>query len=185
VSEKPPKIRQLYDEHGAEAYYRNHAEAYQNPHLPQVRVLLERNLHRINCSGVVLDFAAGGGEVTSVLHDLGVAETAGSDPFTHSLYTQQTGKPCEQWSFREVLLQGLPHQYSAIICSFALHLCPAKDLFLLTWNLLQAAPMLVILTPHKRPELELLPGIQLDWQDITENDRGKRVRIKCYSLVTG
>jgi hypothetical protein len=183
VSTKTNKIRLLYDEHGAEGYYRDHAGDYENPHLPQIETLLERNFHRLDCSGKVLDFAAGGGEVTSVLRDLGAKNLEGCDPFTYALFEQKTGLPCLRLSFRDVLKHGLPERYSLIISSFALHLCPQKDLFPLTWNLLLAAPMLVVLTPHKRPELEMLPGIILRWEDIAENARGKKVRIKAYSLA--
>jgi hypothetical protein len=46
--------------------------------------------------------------------------------------------------------------------------------------LLQAAPLLVIITPHKRPELEKLQGIELLWEDAVETARGKKVRMKAY-----
>lgn len=131
---------------------------------------------------MVLDFAAGGGEVTLALRDLGAQNLAGCDPFTFDLFEQQTGLPCLRYSFKDVVKNGLHERYSVIISSFALHLCPQKDLFPLTWNLLQAAPLLVVLTPHKRPELELLPGIALQWEDVVENERGKKVRIKGYGL---
>ena len=179
---KTKKIRLLYDEHGADGYYRDHAGDYENPHLPQIQTLLERNFHRFDCSGTVLDFAAGGGEVTSSLRALGAKHVAGCDPFTHALFEQKTGLSCLRLSFRDVLKNGLPERYSLIITSFALHLCPQKDLFPLTWNLLQASPLLVVLTPHKRPELELLPNIELRWEDVVENARGKKVRMKAYGL---
>lgn len=177
------KIRPLYDQHGAEGYYREFADEYENPHLSQIRALLERNFERLDCSsGTVLDFAAGGGEVASALQSLGVKNIVGSDPFTHALFEQKTGLPCLRLSFKDVLREGLSGQYSLIISSFALHLCPPKDLFPLTWNLLQAAPLLVLITPHKRPELEKLQGIQLVWEDCAETERGKKVRMKAYQL---
>ena len=181
--EKPAvKIRLLYDQHGADAYYQTHAEAYENPHEREIQALLARNFHRLDCSGTVLDFAAGGGEVARALQALGAPSVLGADPYTFALFEQKTGLPCLRLSFREVLLHGLPQSFSVIISSFALHLCPHKDLFLLTWNLLQAAPTLVIITPHKRPELELLPGIQLLWEDSVETEKGKKVRMKAYAL---
>ncbi len=176
------KVRLLYEEHGAEDYYRTHAAEYSNPHEPQVRALLERNLHRLDCSGMVLDFAAGGGEVSAALQKLGAQNLMGCDPFTHALYEQKTKLPCLQLSFRDVLLNGLPQHYSLIVSSFAMHLCPAKDLYMLCWNLFQASPTLVIITPHKRPELELLPGIQLLWEDSVETEKGKKVRMKAYGM---
>lgn len=174
-------IRPLYDEYGAEGYYRDHAAGYENPHFPEIRALLERNMARFECSNV-LDFAAGGGEVTQVLQAQGISTVTGCDPFTHSLYEQHTGLPCLRLSFRDVVREGLPGTFSLVVSSFALHLCPAKDLFSLTWNLLQAAPLLVVITPHKRPELENLAGIQLLWEDFVCTERGKKVRMKAYAF---
>ena len=131
----------------------------------------------------VLDFAAGGGEVTQVLRRLGAPNLMGCDPFTHTLFAKNTGLPCLQLAFKDVIRQGLPGTYSMIVSSFALHLCPPKDLFPLTWQLLQAAPLLVVLTPHKRPELENLTGIELAWQDFVTTERGKQVRLKAYRLA--
>ena len=173
-------IRPLYDEHGAEGYYSAFADSYENPHFPEITALLERNASRFDPSGAVLDFAAGGGEVTSVLRRLGFPQVSGCDPFTHALYEKNTSLPCQQWSFKDVIRQGLPGTYSLIVSSFALHLCPPKELFSLTWQLLNAAPLLVVLSPHKRPELENLTGIELVWEDFVCTDRGKKVRLKAY-----
>ncbi len=176
-------IRHLYEEHGAESYYREHADGYANPHFPQIEALISANLQRLDCSGGVLDFSAGGGEVTLALHKNGVENITGCDPFTFDLYKKNTGRPCLHHSFKDVIKGAAPGHYSLIISSFALHLCPASDLFPLVWNLLQAAPLLVVITPHKRPELEKLPGIELVWEDDTCTERGKKVRLKAYRLV--
>lgn len=176
----PQAIRPLYEEHGSEGYYRTFADQYENPHLPEIEALLRRNFERLDGSGKVLDFACGGGEVTLSLQKLGAGDFLGCDPFTHALYERKTGYPCLQLSFRDVIKNGLPGAYSVIISSFALHLCPPKDLFSLCWQLLQAAPLLVVITPHKRPELEQIPGIQLAWEDAVETPRGKKVRMKAY-----
>ncbi len=177
---KPNKIRPLYEQHGAEGYYRDHAGEYENPHLPLIRLLLERNLHRLDCTGTVLDFAAGGGEVTLALRALGAKNLEGCDPYTFELYEKKTGIPCLRYSFKDVVKNGISGQYSLIISSFALHLCPLKELFPLTWNLFQATPTLVVITPHKRPELEKIPQISLIWEDVVEDERGKKVRMKAY-----
>jgi hypothetical protein len=174
------KIRPLYDQYGADGYYRAFSDSYENPHFPQICALLQRNLHRIETSGGVLDFSAGGGEVSRVLVEAGLHGISGCDPYTHALYQRNTGRPCLSLSFKDVIRAGLPGTYSVIISSFALHLCPEKELFPLVWKLFEAAPQLVILTPHKRPELEQLAGVTLLWQDVIENERGKKVRIKSY-----
>jgi hypothetical protein len=180
VGSQKNAIRPLYEEHGAEGYYRAFADAYENPHLPEIERLLERNFSRLPTEGTVLDFAAGGGEVTLAMRRLGARDLAGCDPFTYELFEQKTGLPCLRLSFHEVIRQGLPGRYSVIISSFALHLCPPKDLFSLSWQLLQAAPLLVVITPHKRPELEKIPGIVMTWEDAVETPRGKKVRMKAY-----
>jgi hypothetical protein len=177
------KIRPLYDELGAEGYYAAHGDSYSNPHQPEIEALLRRNFERLDCSGGVLDFCAGGGEVSQVLQSLGVEKITGCDPFTHDLFERQTGLPCLRHSFRDVLRGAdLGGPYSLIVSSFALHLCPLADLWPLTYALFQAAPTLVVLTPHKRPELEKLPGFELLWQDAVANERGKQVRLKEYGV---
>jgi hypothetical protein len=46
-----------------------------------------------------------------------------------------------------------------------------------------AAPVLVVITPHKRPALEELPGIELVWEDFELTERGKKVRLKVYQRM--
>jgi SAM-dependent methyltransferase len=175
-------IRPLYDAHGAEGYYREHGHEYQNPHFPEIRALLERNFERLDCTSV-LDFAAGGGEAAQVLRGLGAAHITGCDPFTYELFEKNTGLPCLRHSFKDVIRGSLSgRRYSLIVSSFALHLCPPKDLYPLAWQLLQAAPLLVALTPHKRPELEALPGVALLWEDFVLTEREKKVRLKAYGM---
>jgi hypothetical protein len=132
----------------------------------------------------VLDLAAGGGEVTIALQEKGITGITGCDPFTFSLYEKQTGLDCLKLSFHDIIRGGMPGAYSVVICSFALHLCPIKDLFPLVWNLFEAAPLLVVITPHKRPELENLPSVELVWQDFVCTERGKQVRLKAYRRQT-
>lgn len=174
-------IRHLYEEHGAESYYREHSDEYANPHYPQIEALLAANLQRLDCSGGVLDFSAGGGEVTRALAGLGVSNVTGCDPFTFDLFEKNTGRPCLKYSFKDLIHGAQPGNYSLIVSSFALHLCPPKELFPLCQALFFAAPTLVVITPHKRPELEQLPGFQLLWEDAALTERGKKVRMKAYA----
>ena len=67
-----------------------------------------------------------------------------------------------------------------MISSFALHLCPLDQLVPLVWQLFRCTEQLVILTPHKRPELEKIAGIELSFEDLIRTDRGKRIRFKVY-----
>ena len=177
------KIRPLYDQYGPDAYYQVHADTYENPHFPQIEALLVRNLPRFDSDKGILDFAAGGGEVTRVLLSQGIQTIRGSDPYLYELYERNTGCICDRYTFSDVVKKGLPERYSTIISSFALHLCPPKDLFSLAWNLLDAASLLVVITPHKRPALETLPGIQLLWEDWELTEKEKKVRLKAYKLM--
>lgn len=131
----------------------------------------------------MLDFAAGGGEVTQVLQRLGHSQLTGCDPFTFDLYEKNTGAACLRYSFKDVIkgaLQG--QQYSLIISSFALHLCPEKDLFPLFWQLLQCAPAVAFITPHKRPEIAAIHGLNLIFEDFVLTERGKKVRLRVVGL---
>lgn len=173
----------MYESYGAEEYYRQHGENYENPHQRQVTQLILRNFPNWDCSGGVLDFCAGGGEVTLALRQCGAFPISGSDPFTYELYEKNTGLPCARLSFDDVIRGAQIEPCSVVICSFAMHLCPEKDLFPLIWQLFSAAPLLVIITPHKRPELEKIPGVELVGEDFELTERGKKVRLKMYSLT--
>ena len=175
-------IRHKYEELGAAEYYRSQGDIYENPHFPQVKALIMRNYGRWNCpDGKILDFCAGGGEATLALRECGHQQLAGSDPFTYSLYEKNTGIPCQQISFEDLVKGTNLDRYELIICSFALHLCPEKDLFPVVWSLFSAAPLLAVITPHKRPELERIPGVRLLWEDAELTERSKKVRLKVYS----
>lgn len=179
-----PQMRHLrlaYEEEGSDGYYQHHALAYQNPHEAQVRELILRNAGKIDYSQA-LDLCAGGGEVSKVWQELGYDNFLASDAYTHKLYENNLKLPCYKYSFED-FLRGkfiFPHTFSSIVCSFALHLCPEEWLFKVTENLLAYCPQIVIITPHKRPELEKLGVFELDFEDFVLTDRGKKVRLKSY-----
>ncbi len=172
-------IRNLYSEMGVEGYYSLHGSAYANPHVEQVRELLHRNAHRVDYSHV-LDFCCGGGEVSLVLRELGFDTAQGCDPFTATLFEANLGRPCLPFSFQDVIQGKLEGEYSSVICSFAMHLCPEKQLYPLAQALFRVAPQIVIITPHKRPELEKLSGVSLEFEDFALTERGKKVRMKAF-----
>ncbi len=173
-------IRQQYAELGVEQYYTQFANGYENPHLPYITALLAQNRARIDFSRA-FDFCCGGGEVTQALLHMNYQTAGASDPFTATLFEKNIGLPCEKWSFEDVIKGKFVGVYSAIVCSFAMHLCPEKQLFTLATTLLRHAPQLVIITPHKRPALETLDGIELAFEDFTLTERGKKVFLKTYS----
>jgi 2-polyprenyl-3-methyl-5-hydroxy-6-metoxy-1,4-benzoquinol methylase len=174
-------IRNLYSELGVEQYYAQSGGAYTNPHFLQIEALLVQNQSRIDYAEV-LDFCCGGGEVSQVLQKLDYPLPQASDPYTQEAYRQNIGKECWDFSFEEVIRGKLEGQFSSIICSFAMHLCPQKQLYPLVYQLFQHTAQLIIITPHKRPELEKLTGVQLLFTDFTLTERGKKVFLKVYDL---
>ena len=183
-------IRNEYADMGVEDYYRNHADVYENPHFPYIQQLLEQNRHRIDYTKT-LDLACGGGEVTLILRGMGFDNTTGCDPFTSRLFEKNTGKMCLEWRFEDIIKGSLGHSsmtndlmtndnFSAVISSFAMHLCPQKQLYPLVAQLFLKTKNIVIITPHKRPELEQLPNVTLQFEDFVLTERGKKVFLKSY-----
>ena len=88
-------------------------------------------------------------------------------------YLDRTSLPCSPLSFRDIAGGALPplpaeshhldmNQWSntpvidMVICSFALHLINnPSELFALLWELSTKSRWLVILAPHKKPEVQL------------------------------
>jgi len=175
-------IRNYYSELGVKAFYEANGKDYQNPHFPQIAELLQNNTHRIDYSNV-LDFCCGSGEVTQVLAEMGFPNSIGSDPFTQEAFERNTGKTCNHWNFDDVVKGALEgKKFSAVICSFAMHLCEKEKQFPLVYQLFQTSPQIIILTPHKRPALELLDGVKLDFEDDAFTEKGKKVRMKAYQF---
>jgi hypothetical protein len=214
-------IRDEYADQGVDAYYRTHANVYENPHYPYIKALLTQNQHRIDYSKA-LDLSAGGGEVTEILRGLlnlnqeeAQQRFIGTDPFTFKLYEKNTGCPCLPLSFDDIVKgklafyqnyegviqkikyktrnvgpfppeTGLPsvavfEPFSSIICSFAMHLCDEKQLYPLVNQLFTYSENIIIITPHKRPALETLTNVTLNFDDFVLTERGKKVFLKSYS----
>jgi SAM-dependent methyltransferase len=179
-------IRNEYAALGVDNYYQNHAQAYENPHFPYIQSLLEKNKPRLDYTHV-LDLSCGGGEVTLILRGMGFDNTIGCDPFTYNLFEKNTGNTCWQFSFEDIVKGKMTplsiEPFTAIICSFAMHLCPSKMLQPLAYQLFIHSKNIVIITPHKRPELEKIEGIELQFEDFTLTDKGKKVFLKSYTSL--
>lgn len=140
----------------------------------------------------LLDLAAGSGEATLAAKAwfsrrrpeiLPKLQISACDPFTHELYTTRTGLPCGKQSFRDIQVNGLAveegrrnNQYDVIVCSFALHLCPASEVFGLLYTLSCSAKWLVVLAPHKRPEV----GTEMGWERKGQEVLIERTRGRLY-----
>ena len=179
-------IRNEYAEKGVEGYYRTNADAYENPHFSYIQQLLTQNQERIDYTKV-LDLACGGGEVALILRGCGFAHTTGCDPFTRQLFVKNTGLPCFDYAFEDIvkgkLSASVDGQFSAIISSFALHLCPEKMLYSLVNQLFMLTKNIVVITPHKRPQLERFEAFELVFEDFVLTERGKKVFLKSYTSV--
>ena len=175
------KIRCAYEEYGVEEYYQQLGHTYQNPHAPQIEALLRECEPLINYSST-LDLCCGSGEVTLALRQLGYERTVGCDPYTFDAYKAATGLSCLRYTFDDLLRGQLIGNYSSVICSFALHLCPEEKLYSLTYALFTLSPILVIITPHKRPILERLEGVILIERAEVRTLKKKRVSLKIYTM---
>jgi hypothetical protein len=174
----PPAIRPLYEEHGATEYYRAHGATYRNPHEPIVRALIQQAAHDFpfNRSAGVLDLAAGSGEATLALRELGCTSIDALDPFTGQAYSERTGQHCESISFEEVARGVLAsRRYELCVCSFALHLAPNSVLPNLCFQLALICKTLWVLTPHKRPHLKEEWGFKMRNEILLS-----RVRLRVY-----
>jgi SAM-dependent methyltransferase len=158
----PKSVREAYAQFGVETWYSSHGSEYRNPHEEGVRHAVASFVRRFP-PGRVLDLACGSGEVTLALRDVGVEldRIDGCDPFTAEAYRARTGKEALPWSFIE-LTRGLEREYGTVVCSFALHLCPPSWLPVLVRSLAWSSQALLVLTPHKRPELRSSWGMGLE-----------------------
>ena len=170
-------IRGAYEEFGAEEYYRRFGADYRNPHETAVRAVIQESVKRNSLDlRHVLDLACGSGEATRALLEVGAKDIDGADPYTAAAYSAATGIPAEELSFEDVAAGALAgRHYSLTVCSFALHLADVSRLPLLAWQLAQVSDALLIVTPHKRPDLRPEWG----WRLVDEFVRD-RVRARVY-----
>ena len=149
-------VREGYVELGVEGYYKKHGTDYTNPHMDKIRYLLNLDEVRTHIGTDVLDLCCGGGEVTSILSAQDkVYRIDGVDPYTAEAYKKNTGKICLPLSFKDIVLGGLEDKkYDTVICSFAMHLCELSMLDMLLFRLSNICDTLIILTPHKRPQIK-------------------------------
>jgi hypothetical protein len=135
--------------------------------------------HRLK--GPFLDLCCGSGEVTEALLKQGypLDQIKASDPYTYEAYEKRIAKPCEKWNFIEisqgqiladlsksslskslgstpssVVQEKATKPFQCVICSFALHLCPLDLLDHVLYQLSLCSDYLIILTPHKKPDIQ-------------------------------
>lgn len=174
-------IRAAYEQHGVDGFYRAEGNSYRNPHEPTIRRALTQVVPTWSLDlAQVLDLACGSGEATLALRNLGAGQIDGIDPYTGQAYRARTGQAAEPYTFAEIAAGALVGRgYTLIVCSFALHLAEQSRLPLLCYRLAEIAPSMLILTPHKRPELHESWGWLLHEETVIE-----RVRARLYKRST-
>jgi hypothetical protein len=182
VNSNSDPVRARYERHGATEYYRAHAGDYVNPHESDISQAIALAVERWRPDvSHVLDLAAGTGEATLALRALGAENVDGCEPFLFEQYERRAGRPAERFSFEDVAAGALTgRQYSLIVCSFALHLAEPSRLPTVCYRLSEISPALLVLTPHKRPQLRPEWG----W-DLTGEFVWARVRCRCYRSSSG
>ncbi len=178
--EEAAAIRRQYEKHGVEGYYSQFGAEYRNPHEPVIREVLQEAVRRWQLDlDHVLDLACGSGEVTLALGELGSRKIDGVDPHTGEAYLARTGQQAEAISFEQIAAGALAgRRYDLIVCSFAMHLIDESWLPALLAQLGLIADRLLILTPHKRPEIKAAWGWALEDEFVMERVRARLYRAK-------
>jgi hypothetical protein len=176
-AKQPKAIRHEYEARGVKGFYRDSGGGYRNPHEPQIERLLGIVTGAWNLDlSRVLDLAAGSGEVTLALRGSKAGRIEGIDPFTFKAYQERTGQTAGRETFEQIAEGALADRsYSLIVCSFALHLVEPSRLPKLTHQLAEIGGRLLILTPHKRPEIRSAWGWEIEREIVVQ-----RVRARLY-----
>ena len=181
MAAEPDPLTPAYEALGVEGYYRRHGATYRNPHEDAVDAILRLAVRSWQLDlAHVLDLACGSGEATLALRVLGAVRIDGLDPFTGDAYLARTGAVAEAVRFEEIALGALAgRQWSTIVCSFALHLVEPSWLPGVCRALAEASDTLVVVTPHKRPDIRSGWG----WGPAVEI-KHDRTRVRVYRRAT-
>lgn len=150
-------IRKGYEDLGVESYYIENRKTYLNPHENKIHYLMDNFFDKylnLDKDSKILDLCCGSGEITRFLQEKGYYDVTGLDPFTYDLYKEKTNKECINLNFKDIASGKLKGEYDLIICSFALHLAETSMLPNILYNLSEISKELVIITPHKKPEIK-------------------------------
>ena len=166
-----------YEAMGVEGYYLAHGATYRNPHEDGVRGVLTMAVAAWTLDlSHVLDLACGSGEATLALRELGADRIDGIDPFTAAAYEARVGQLAEALRFEEIAAGALAGRtWSTVVCSFALHLVETSRLPGVSRALAEITDSLLVITPHKRPDIRIGWG----WQPPLER-KFQRTRARLY-----
>ena len=173
-----PSIRSEYETRGVNAFYSGSGATYRNPHEPQLRRCITFAVDKWRPDlARVLDLAAGSGEATVALRELGAGHVDAIDPYTADAYLARTGHSAERYTFEDVAAGVLSERrYTLVVCSFALHLCEPSRLPAVAQQLSLVGDAMLILTPHKRPAIKPEWGWTLAGEEVVERVRARMYR---------
>ena len=169
-------VRDEYSNGGVDKYYISNGGSYKNTHEDRVVTALGSAIDTWSLDvSNVLDLSCGSGEITMPLINMG-ANVTGIDPYTTEAYNHRTGLQAECLNFQQIATGALTgRSYSLIVCSYAMHLAERSVLPMLCYNLSMIAPYLLILTPHKKPEISHKWGWALEGELYI-----KRIKARMY-----
>ena len=171
-------IRHEYESHGVEGFYKERGGEYRNPHEPMIARSIEIAVRdwKPDLSNV-LDLAAGSGEATLVLRQLGARRIDAIDPYTFEAYEKRTGATAGRQTFQQIADGALAgRSYTLIVCSFALHLIEVSRLPQVCYELSLIGDAMLILTPHKRPQIRREWGWELTNEMVVQRVRSRLYR---------
>lgn len=186
-------FRENYGQFGVDNYYDNYGANYRNPHEAKLKRALLQMLAKWKGAlalGKVMDLACGSGEVALVLKEWDAKqrqssggdgcelELIGCDPYTYAAYEERLGCPALRHSFQDIA-DGVLYdegEYDTIFCCYAMHLVEKDRLYALCQGLAQVAVYLVIVTPHKRPDIQESMGWALEDELVIDKVRMRRYR---------
>jgi len=166
-------IRSKYQKYGVENFYQNHFNEYKNPH----EIIIQKSISFVNDNwnvnlNKVLDLAAGDGAITKQLIKIGLTNIDAVDPYSYKFYNTETNKKCSPISFDDIIQGSLDNKhYTTTICSFALHLLEPSKLPTFLYKMTQISDQLLILSPHKRPEIKEEWGWSLENEIVIDKVR--------------
>jgi len=173
-------VRSKYQKYGVKNFYQFHYDQYKNPH----ESIIHESIEFINNNWNIdftknLDLACGTGEVTNSLIKLGYNNIDAVDAYSCKYYENETNKKCDIISFDDIIHGALDNKkYTTIICSFALHLLETSKLPIFLYKLSQISNQLLILSPHKRPE------IREEWGWLLQNEMViNKVRTRLFDNI--
>lgn len=170
-------IRAGYEKLGIDEYYKQHSEDYTNPHYKTIEHILKNYIETYDIGKNILDLCCGSGEITRILDSIGNYNIEGLDPYTAPAYAKNTDKECYIYNFKDIVNGALENKkYDTIICSFAMHLCEESMLNNLLYQLSRITDILIILTPHKRPEIN-------KWFKLKDEILYNKVRLRMYFKI--